>query len=394
MNTTVPETDRRGMYFFLSYARVPIEEPDPDDLVGSFFADLSARVQHRARDVDPLEAGAYDRAYGMESDLDHAIAHDLGRAEVLVPLYSPRYIIEDSWPWVERQAFQGRLDTVDRDTTGHIQPVRWMPLPPGVSPPVDGVRDLAPDIPHYAEYGLGRLCDLPQHKRLYQRIVDRLAKRIVAVAEGSPIGPSENDPTLSGPRPAPDAADFVVAVLALTSDTRPKGRDANGYGAVVQEWAPLVRARPVPIARQVANVAERLNLGTSIVNFREGEDAIAQRPSVLLIDPWLLAVDGGEDTIRRAAAKLPEWATAIVVSDIEDTQHGRRATQLHNDALVMLGPTSGHRLDIQRAEQFDTMIPAAIMHARKRFLRNMPRLHPPKRRLGVAPPRQRRPEGN
>lgn len=393
MTTAMPETDRRAMYFYLSYARVPIEEPNPDDLVNSFFDDLTNRVTSRARKRNPLDAGVYDRAYGIESDLDQAIAQALGRAEVLVPLYSPRYVVEHSWPMVERQAFQDRLDTVERDTTGHIQPVLWMPLPSGVEPPLDG-EDLAPDIPRYAELGLGALCDLPQYKRLYQRIVDRLAQRIVAVAERSPIGPSDEDPKLTRPRPSPEAADFVVAVLALTADSRPKGRDSNGYGAVDREWAPLVRARPVPIARQVANVAERLNLATSIVNFREGEDALAHRPSVLLIDPWLLAVDGGEDTIRRAAAKLPEWATAIVVSDIEDTQHGRRATQLHNHAVVMLGATSGHRLDIQRAEQFDTMIPAAIMHARKRFLRNMPRLHPPRRRLGVAPPRQRRPEGN
>lgn len=206
-----------GAYFFVSYAQVPIEggPARSDPLVDRFFTDLVAEVGRYAGDPS-RRIGLYDKTFAPGHDWGTEVSRALGEAEVLVALYSPRYAT-GSWTRREHSSFVQRIKAAHADPAKHIQAVRWMPLPPGMPEMTEGGADLGEDIPHYAELGLGALCDIAstdvgpdtraadtvaEYREAYDRIMGRLARRIVAVAEQSPIGPSSAS-SPAEPRPPP-----------------------------------------------------------------------------------------------------------------------------------------------------------------------------------------------
>jgi FxsC-like protein len=364
-----------GLYFFVSYAHLPpVDDADEadDPVVTDFFNDLSAEI--RAQAAPGWDIGAYDRAVPSGEDSRTAVARALGRAQVLVPLYSPRYL-GGAWPMSEHRAFRDRLNRVGGPAAGHIQPVLWVPLPPG-EPLPDGtdLDDLGRDCPDYATNGLRMLRELSIYRSQYDTIVRRLGERIVAVALDSFIAESP-DLVFSESNPAPGTAQFVVAVMAPTSGTVPPERPSEMYGDRAADWKPFTDGRTQTAARLAANVSERLGLPTAIADVADLAKAYDKTPAVLLIDPWILTVRDGRSTLEGTLRELADWVTPMVVGDLADPQYDERGRDLYEAVLGMLADVGTRRApqDARAAVDLTKAMPLLVMQARRRFLRSRPR---------------------
>jgi FxsC-like protein len=215
-----------------------------------------------------------------------------------------------------------------------------------------------------------------------------VAHRIVTVAERSPIGPSPAPPILDVITQL-DEARFVVAVFAPTLDRLPPGRDADTYGRNVRGWRPFAGGSAPAVARQAANVAERLGLATAIVEAPEDMTTLAAKPTIMLIDPWIIDAPGGRNLLESAVDGLNEWTKTTIVVDPTDPQFVGRGAELVttvND-ILMKAPRSRVPLQVRRADKFDEELPEVITQTRKRFLRHIPARYPARESLtGPFPP--------
>jgi FxsC-like protein len=391
---TGPDSEERAAYFFISYAHLPPVPPVPgtaedtgivtdpvaweaDALVKNFFADLAEQVDQRAPDGTGLEIGLYDQTAGTGPDLLTGLTKALRTAEVLVPLYSPRYV-SGSWTMGERESFRQRLARAPGNTRGHVQPVLWVPLAPGRRLPDDGVpADIGSDLPEYAENGLRFLCELPAYRHVYQEIVNRLAQRIVEVVRESPIGPSDVPAPLAATAGADDPARFVVAVTAPVRATAPPAR-VGQYGTARADWRPSGQDGDLSLARQAASVAERLDLPTKVVDLPGGEDDVRRLPTVLLMDPWILATTDGADVVQRVLRDPPSWLTAIVIVDSLDPGYATRGIRLQDELSAMLyGANVRHAIvDLADPDRLIDAMPDLVMRTRRRFLSSTPVRYP------------------
>jgi FxsC-like protein len=388
-------------YFFLNYAPVPprIEAYTPGTkrfgLVDWFFRDLVTRVR-RLAERPAVNIGAYDRSLNPGQDRQSAVSEALSRAEVLVPLYSPRYF-DHTLPQVERRAFEARVRAAHADPAVHIQPVLWLPLDSSPGPAAE-VHDLA-EVPEYNEFGLGGLCDLARSERprsqayrtAYGLVLNGLARRIVQVAEQSPIGPSPIPVQANGPVSDPVTADFVIGVFAPTSDTRPAAADPEAYGPRPVDWSPFATSRPAPIAAQAAYVAGRLETSVTMTSIPGGEALWANRPGVLLVDGWSVADESGAAALTETLRDLPSSVLALVVTDRGDARHAERAESLHRRAVGMLVAAGADRTLAEATDstQFLDLMPILITQASRRFFSAMPKTYPSRPRFGVREARDR-----
>ena len=380
-----------GVYFFMSYAEVPPvtrlpatgEEPAPGDpLVDIFFADLLGSVQRLSRSAS-RRVGLYDRSIADGAGWPDVL-RALGQAEVLVPLYSPRYVAS-AWATEEHYSFRRRLEAAHADPGQHIQPVLWMPFPDGVDPAAYGLQHLDEDIPpQYKGLGLGALCDAgrldrapaPEFRRAYESIVEHVARRIVNVAEQTPIGPSAlpGEPLEADVSPA--AADFLIAVH-------------QSPGPATGDWAPFGGSRPAPIAGQALRVARRMDVVAAVASLREAARLWRRKPAILLIDVWLLDDGTRAAEVAEVLRRLPNWVVPVLIADGGDRAHATRVADLRQRALDMLGSAADPALSVaDGAERFQKIMPVLVSRARSRYLHELPSISPSRPRLGMARPRR------
>jgi FxsC-like protein len=360
-----------GLYFFLSYAHLPPAtdaDATDDPVVTEFFDDLTAEICRRVAAASGWEPGAYDRA--LPSD-DGAVAAALAQAQVFVPLYSPRYL-SGTWPMREYRSFTERLRKVDGDAADHIQPVLWVPLPPGQALPDGTDLHLADDSPDYAENGLRMLRELAIYRPQYDAVVGRLAQRIIDAAQQTPLTPSAAL-MVAETNAEPGVAQFAVAVAAPGSESLPAERRSEAYGRLPVDWRPFGHAQTA--GRQAANVAERLGLPAAIVEPPDLVKAYENTPAVLLVDPWILAVRDGPSKVEETLNALPDWVTVIVLADEHDPQYAERGRELVVEAVDMLARAGAHRApaDPRSAADLESAMPMLVMQARRRFLHSRPR---------------------
>jgi FxsC-like protein len=385
-----PEPPRSGFAFYLSYAHVPPASEGSsveDAAVPGFFEDLSRAVAQAGGPRSTSSAGFFDGTVPGGRDLPAAVARALSESQILVPLISPRYL-QTGWSRSEYQAFQDRLDRIRADSVGHIQPVLWIPLPPGERHP-DWVRPAEgyPDTPDYPANGLRMLRTLSIYRPQYETIVGRLAHRIVDVAQNSPIGPS----TVAPLRPPTDVGpvQFGVSVLAPTTSTLPPDRRPDVYGPSAADWRPFADGSEVPIAQHASSVAERLGLSTAVVPAADLGERYRDTPALLLIDPWILAAADGRSQLERSLRGLPDWMTPMAVCDDNDPQYAERGRALFEEAVDMIADTVPHRRprDARGAREADDALPHLVSQTRGRFLRGRPVTTPTRRpRLSDAYP--------
>jgi hypothetical protein len=241
----------RGSYFYLSYAQSPPlagrTQADPDQWVRAFYRDLMAAVARYASPGAGLALGFFDQEIPLGADWNVSLTRALGAAQVFVPLYSPGYFAR-SWPGREWACFYQRL--VNAQVENPLQrfaPVLWIPLPADTDPP--GLAEsmaLAGVVDGYPDNGLRALLRLQLYRESYQLIVERLAARIVELAEGAPLRSSavpNIDQVTSTFNAEATSAVFAINVAAPTLSALPTGCDPAGYGDSSVSWRPYPRTQ-------------------------------------------------------------------------------------------------------------------------------------------------------
>lgn len=388
-------------YFFLSYAHsAPLEgaEPEPtDSWVAAVFEDLSEAVRAAARLERQRPVGFFDGLLNANDSWKTRVTWELGGANVFVPLCSPKYF-SMTVPGREWACFSSRLlDDSPEDLRAHVVPVLWAPMAGA-----EGPRDLpeplglVPDVPEYAENGLRALKALKLSEQ-YERVVARLAERIVETARSRPLArsaPLPIDRLASAFQSKGVEDDFVIAVAAPTAGTAPAGRTAAWYGESSTDWRPFGGPGGDPLAEYTLSVAERNGFNTSVVSVQRAAAADAPpTPGIVLIDPWIAAAasqggaggEGGESEPLLGLRRLfdrpqpPEWMLPVLVLNGRDAESTacqdtlvRRIARILEEVRAPSAGASAEDDVVTDIDSFAKRMPGLVAEAERRYLRYGP----------------------
>ena len=384
----------RGSYFYLSYAHSPPlagrDEADPDPWVRRLFADLSRAVANRGRHAPPVVPGFFDQDIPIGSDWKASLLNGLGTAQVLVPLYSPSYFVR-SWPGREWQCFYQRMAEVGvADPLHRIVPVSWAPLPRDMRPPgYLAALQLGEGEPAYAENGLQALSRLTPYRGAYDVVIDRLAARVVEIAERAPI-PASTPPDIDEiDSPFVDQANVVFWIAVAVPESGLARPDSGGPRPRGVDWRPYPLEPSLPA--YVAGVAERLDF-TALVTALGERPAARSGPGVILIDPLLAADRAGRKLLDITAADLPYWVLPVLVLG---DQGNARTLELAEQVRTLMDQASPpHARPVLRTvasvSEFVSAVPSLIAEAERRYLRQGPAPWPIDRANGEDQPDQLR----
>jgi FxsC-like protein len=390
----------RSSYFFLSYAHSPplagSLQADPDRWVTQFFRHLTDSVARHASPLSQRAPGFFDQDIPLNSDWKASLNQALSTAEVFVPLYSPGYFAR-SWPGREWACFLRRLtDSGLAHPERRFAPVLWIPLPADQDPP--GLRQalaVGASEAAYAENGLRALLRLTPYRKSYQRVVDRLAAKIVELAETAPLPrfPAPDIDRVTSPfTVGPSEAVFMVTVAAPARAHVVAERDPAGYGDRGIDWRAYPRDQELPLADYAAWVAEQLDFAVQVDGIENDptsrDAAIASRhsrPGVVLVDPWLVASDGGAQDLRSFVSELPSWVLPLLVLGSDDDERGsglaERARAILGDATAARTELAKHAMrGVGSLREFVSLMPPLIAEAERQYLRHGPVLGAPARR--------------
>lgn len=381
----------RGSYFMLSYAHSPpLSSQRPGELdqwVRRFFDDLSAEVAERRSAGSGLGGGFCDQAIPLGSDWKAALTEALRTAEVFVPLYSEAYFSRTQsgreWECFRRRMVRAGVS----DPMKRFVPVMWTPLlqeQHRAWAHEAHTFDSFPESPEYADNGLQALLRLKVYASTYRTVVESLAKRIVTVAEGSPVHPSPVDDVdqLDSPfQPEAASALFAVTVAAPTTATVPVERAATSYGSQSPEWRPFPDDHELSLASYAKIVAERLDFAVVVTGIEKPGDDLNSRPGVVLIDPWFIAGKDGARKLRTFVRHLRSWVLPVIVVD---TPEDKRTADLAQQAKDILGDAGAKQSaaalrtvpKISSFQEFVSVMPFLITEAERQYLRNGPLRHP------------------
>jgi FxsC-like protein len=371
-----------GGYFFLSYASTPPPRrdsgQDADFVVDKFFSDLYQAVDER-RGLSELDIGFCDRSLPVGLDREARVRSALGRAEVLVPLYSPRYFKSISAGREWTVFFRRLLAQNVADPGRHVVPVSWIPLPPGYKYPT-GVDVPAEHlaIGGYAEDGLQTMYNLSRHRAVYQRVVAAVAASVVEIAERHRVGPGPTvvvaDRELDFPQDS-DGPAFAIVVAAPDAQSAHSVRRAV-YGQTPSQWRPFGSREELSLAEDAAAIAARFGFIGRVSSLGDKGDSFEEAPGVLLIDPWLAVSAEGRARIAGAVNRLPQWALPIFVTDESDTVSMRLGRPLADLAAELARGAAPQGEAAQRAadvvttlEDFYEIFPSLVTEAARRYLR-------------------------
>ena len=366
---------RPGRYFYLSYAQSPplagSRDAGPDIWVRRLFHDLQVAVAGRASPGSGLAPGFFDQEIPLGADWKAVRTRELSAAQVFVPLYSPGYLAR-SLPGREWACFQHRAIAAGaEEPLQRFAPVLWVPLHRDREPP--GLREamtLAADVPDYTENGLRALLRLKPYRPSYQLVVERLAMRIVEIAEGMPLGPSavpDVDAIESAFSTEAGTPVFVVAVAAPTLAALPDGVDPAGYGDHGTGWRPFPREQVLSIADHAVQIAEQFDFTVQVADIDAPGFVLGRRPGVLLIDPCLAARDEGLLALRSRISDLPPWVLPLVVLGAPG------GTSSHADgvhaALADYAPAAQRLGSVGSLLEFTALMPMLVAQAERQYLR-------------------------
>ncbi|MET8150277.1 hypothetical protein ACIBSW_13305 [Actinoplanes sp. NPDC049668] len=354
--------------FYLSYARsAPIGTDAPEDgdhTVGELFRRLSDEVRGIVGGGRSAVVGYFDDTSRPAENWKTELGDVLGRADVFVALYSPKYFIQ-SVPLRERAAYLHRM--AGREQALRLLPVLWVPWESWNHQEERAASlTLAPRISEYTENGLRALCRLTAYETQYGEIVRRLARRIVDVAEAAGPRPVTSvalddvevpESSLSGMR-------LTVMVLAPGGPTRAGGQNAG-------EWHPFGDRPAFSPAELAANVAERLGMVPRLADAQIEFGPLAEGAVLVLVDPWIAATPQGRAALASAAQRLPDWAVVVAVTDGKDPRYRKRAFELSGIVNDRLG--AGRRARrILDADQLGERMPAVVVDTRREYLSMAP----------------------
>ncbi|WP_055590529.1 TIR-like protein FxsC, partial [Streptacidiphilus griseoplanus] len=385
-------------YFFLSYAHTPTSDTragDPDALVDQLYEDLCAHVM-QLTDLPKGAAGFMDRRLNPGEGWSGSLSDALSRCRVFVPLYSPRYFRSEQcgkewYSFSQRAAYHRGAG--HRRMEGMV-PALWVPVPPESMPgPAESLQfnqaDFGAEYTAEGLYGLGRLSYLRQE---YERVVYRLARRIVSVAQETRIPAGRRAdyrevPSAFGPGDGPHQ--LRVVVLACSHRDGGGARCTDCYGASPLDWNPYHPQSKRALADHTADLAHSLDFRVKVGVFEDEIDRILAAdvptgPEVLLIDRWTLTDRRHRESLRRLADRHRPWISVMLPAnrdhpdELEHEEELRAATEEALSRKLSEGPPE-YRLTRSLLPSLDSFyddLPTAVRRASRQYLRHA-RTYPP-----------------
>jgi FxsC-like protein len=376
---TLESSSEYHPYFIVSYAHSPkiAEHPDADRWVSTFFDDLEFAVRRYAAARSGPIHGFFDQRLLPGSTWKESLSQALSTAQVFVPLYSAGYFAR-SLPGREWACFHRRVELAGlADPESRFMPVLWTPLHGTQDLP--GLREalaLGHDAPGYAKNGLWPMLKIKSYHDSYRAVVNLLAKRIVVLAEGSPIRPSEVpdiDEMKSAFALGSPLAVFAVETATPTARTVAMGHDPHGNGEGDGEWRPFPH-QEFPLTQYARQVVERFDFQAEVSTIKTVADPRTRRPGIILIDPWFIADEDGRSALRSAVQQLPRWVLPLLILDQPNDPRTRDLAGQVREILSAAGalPTDSSR---QAAEgvsslgDFLSIIARLVIEAERQYLR-------------------------
>ncbi|HTS99478.1 MAG TPA: TIR-like protein FxsC [Streptosporangiaceae bacterium] len=362
-------------YFYLSYARpaTAAENPDaaPDPLVSRFFDDLLIAVRrHAAASSGPIE-GFFDQHLLPDSDWKESVNQALGTAQVFVPLYSVPYLVK-SLPGREWECFRRRMVQAGMgNPLLRFVPVLWAPLPETQVPP--GFAEalaLGAGEPAYVENGLWALLKIPSYRHSYRSMVNKVAEKVVAIAEEAPIQPSEiqDIDAMTSAFTQPPLAVFAIETAVPTARDVATRDVPGGHVHNSADWRPFPQ-QDRPLTDYARDVAERLDFEARADEITTVSQPATRRPGIILIDPWFIADDTGRSALRSAVDRLPRWVLPLVILEHPDDSRTQDLARQVRDILGAL-PTAASRQGAQGVSSLDdflAIVPRLVIEAERQY---------------------------
>jgi FxsC-like protein len=386
-------------YFVVSYAHLPeiADDPGDDEWVRVFFGDLEAAVRGYASVRSRPIHGFYDQRIPVGLDWKTSLTEALGTAQAFVPLYSVDYRAK-SLPGREWACFHQRVKGAGlTDPEPRFMPVLWTPLPVNQHLPwLDKAVALGRDVPAYAKNGLWPMLRIKSYRDSYRAVVSLLARRIVMLAEESPIRPSEV-PDIDE-TPSAFSIDSPLAVFIIETAVtagRAAANEPGGTGASGTGWRPFP-GQEQPLTQLAGQFAERADFQAEVSTLTTVSDPRTRRPGVILIDPLFIADEDGRRALESAVSHLPEWVLPLVILDQPDDSRTRdlaRQVGTILSAAKALSPTDSSRRAAQGVSslnEFNAIMPKLVGEAERQYLTyrsGRVRSQPPSRRPSLRRPR-------
>jgi FxsC-like protein len=248
-------------------------------------------------------------------------------------------------------------------------PVLWAPLSGGEEPP--GLLEalaLGRGNPGYAEDGLQGLLRIESYRDSYQSVVNHMAKRIVVLAEESPVEPSEVpdiDDIDSAFRPERHLAVFAIETAVSASRAAASDGDPGGVG-----WCPFPH-QEFSLADYASKIAERFDFKAEVSELKPVAD---RRPGIIVIDPWFVADESGRSALESAVDQLPRWVLPLLIVDRPDDAHTQALARRVREILRAAGalPTESSRRAAQGVSSLDdfvAIVRVLVAEAERQYLR-------------------------
>ncbi|HEY1623085.1 MAG TPA: TIR-like protein FxsC [Streptosporangiaceae bacterium] len=372
----------RASYFYLSYAHSPPLAGSPqlthDQWVRTFFHDLSDAVHRLGSQHRGIAPGFFDQDIPLNSDWRASLTQAMSTAQVFIPLYAPGYFSR-SWPGREWASFKRRLINAGvKKPLGRFAPVLWIPLKPGDEP--EGLPQalaIGASESAYADNGLRAMLRLTPYRESYFRVVERLARQVVNLAESDTIPPSlaPDIDMVRNPFSSASAAVFAVAVAAADRGGSSAAADA-GSGTAVSGWRPFPGAQRLSLAEYAATIAEQLDFAVQVTVLGEIETRLGANPGVVLVDPWFVNDADGRESLREAVRDRP-WIMPVLVTnsggDPKETELAQRVRAILDGVQPPHTDTARQAVaGVNSLEQFVALMPFLIAEAERHFLRRGP----------------------
>lgn len=397
-------------YFFLSYARTPKRDPadreDPDRWVYKLYRDL-CDVILQLTDAQPDEAGFMDRENRLGAEWSPELMHALQRCRVFVPLYSRRYF-ESGYCGKEWFAF-ARREVTSRargaDIGSAIVPALWTRMNtdrlPNVAQAVQFDHSALGE--RYSSEGFYGIMKLQNYRADYQRVVHRLAERIVDIGDASvayaddvaaherrPLD-FESLPSAFGPESAArmTGGQLHISVLAHDTSTLPPGRAGDYYGETPSTWSPYRPEYPQPVADYAVDLARKcLDCRPTIGSFASTAwpdgDARRMPPGLCLVDAWVSISDAHREHLKRLNEIEESWVSVLIPWNSRDAGLNATEKELRQQLQEQLGrklASVPRRCEmaasgIPTLQDFSQVLPEMTMTMLKRFRKAAP-AHPP-----------------
>ena len=403
----VPDAAKEAPYFFLSYAHSQRNgsgnPPELDYWVKKLFGDLCNQINSLTNVPRGCTAGFMDRDLLPGHDWPEGLARSLATCRVFVPLYSRRYF-DSEHCGKEWSAFARRLRGRDATAPAAVIPAVWVPVEQEYVP--DVARSVSCDyagLQSYADHGFYRIIKLSVYRSDYEQAVDRLARRIVDVAERSFVapGPVLNYSALDSafgarPRELPGGQSLRITVVAPRRDELPKGRGDHRYGAAALDWHPYKPEsgsdKPESarvLADFVSDLVRSLGYRPDAGDLQKhGAELLGEQPpsapTILIVDPWAAQLDKYLKQLMRLDAMDKPWVQVLVPWNRHDTETVQAEAKLRDalEAGLRRKLAEGRATSalavrgVPTLEDLSQVLPIVISKAVRQYHRRAP-AHPP-----------------